>query len=228
MSIAFFDLDKTLLAENSAKLWLKAQWRMGQIEPLKMLHASYWLAKYHLGFTRMDEALSKGLSMVAGEHIDEVLKKTTDFYLSSIKNIYRPGAIEAIQHHRRCGHKTSLLTSSFDGLAFLVKNELGLDFCLCTKLEVDQQGIYTGKTLGPPCFGKNKILFAQRLCDQLNVALTRCTFYTDSASDIPLLNLVGRAVAVNPDPHLRARAQINRWEVVDWGKPLWIMKKSTL
>jgi phosphoserine phosphatase len=94
-----------------------------------------------------------------------------------------------------------------------------MDFCLCTELEVDQHGLYTGKTIGPPCFGKNKVMFAKSLCDKLSITLESCTFYSDSASDLPLLNLVGSPVAVNPDPHLRARAQMKKWPIVDWGKP---------
>lgn len=219
MPIAFFDLDKTLLADNSAKLWLKTQWRTHQIKLPQMLFASYWLAKYHLGFTKLDAVIEKGLALLEGEEKSYVLKITENFYKSTLKGLYRPGAIEAINRHKKLGHQISLLTSSFDGLSLLVQKDLGLDHCLCTRLEVDSDGLYTGKTVGPPCFGKNKVLFAKELSESLNIPLRNCTFYTDSASDIPLLNLVGRAVAVNPDPHLRARAQMKRWDIVDWGRP---------
>ncbi|HXW52744.1 MAG TPA: HAD-IB family hydrolase [Myxococcota bacterium] len=221
MSIAFFDLDKTLLSENSAKLWLSIQWHTRQINLPQMIRASYWLAKYHLGFSKMDKVIEKLLLLLNGESERELLKLTKKFYRSSIKHLYRPGALRTLKQHKKLGHKVSLLTSSFDGLALLVKNDLDLDYCLCTRLEVDQEGQYTGKTIGPPCFGRHKVSFAEELCDSLDIPLHDCTFYTDSASDIPLLNLVGRAVAVNPDPHLRARAQIKKWEIVDWGRPGW-------
>lgn len=226
MSIAFFDLDKTLLADNSAKLWLKAQWKSRDINIVQMIHASYWMAKYHLGFTKLDEVIEKALLIIEGENQSVVLKKTSDFYNSTIKDLYRPGAIDAVRQHRDLGHTLSLLTSSFDELTELVQNELSFDYRLCTHLEVDDRGLYTGKTIGPPCFGKNKVLFAQELCERLHVPLKDCTFYTDSASDIPLLHLVGRAVAVNPDPHLRARAQLYKWEIVDWGAPSWVKTRK--
>lgn len=219
MSIAFFDLDKTLIAENSAKLWLKDQWNKREIKISQMLFASYWLAKYHMGFTKIEEMIEKSLTLVEGIKKSSIINSTEAFYHSTIKNLYRPGALLAIKEHRDLGHKISLLTSSFDGLSFLVQKELGLDHCLCTTLEVNHDGFYTGKSAGPVCFGKNKVVFAQKLCDKLNISIKNCTFYTDSASDIPLLHLVGRAVAVNPDPHLRARAQFYRWEIVDWGHP---------
>lgn len=219
MSIAFFDLDKTILADNSAKLWLKSEWQSRSITFAHMVTASYWLAKYHLGFTKLDEVVEKGLALMHGQSRDEVLKKTEEFFNKAIKNIYRPGALQGIQKHREQGHIISLLTSSFDGLSELVSKDLQLDHCLCTLLEVDNNGLYTGNTIGPPCFGRNKITFARDLCYKLSINLEECWFYTDSASDIPLMNLVGKAVAVNPDPHLRARAQIRKWEIVDWGRP---------
>lgn len=225
MPIAFFDLDKTLLAENSAQLWLKTLWSNRDINLLHMLHASYWLAKYHLGFTKMDEVIEKGLALLEGESSEEVQEKTGDFFSSTIKRLYRPGALEAIRSHQQLGHTISLLTSTFDGLSVLVQKDLGLDYCLCTRLEIDEGGLYTGKTIGPPCFGHNKVTFAKKLAFELKVSLHECTFYTDSASDMPLMNLVGRPVAVNPDPHLRARAQLKGWEIVDWGKPEWLLKK---
>lgn len=218
MSIAFFDLDKTLIADNSAKLWLKSEWKTRSIKFKEMCVASFWLTKYHLGFTKLDEVLERGLALMEGTSQGEVLKKTEDFFASTIKKLYRPGALSAIKKHREQGHQIALLTSSFDGLSELVAKDLGLDHCLCTILEVNN-GIYTGKTIGPPCFGRNKIIFARDLCYKLNTPLEECWFYTDSASDIPLLNLVGQAVAVNPDPHLRARAQMRKWLVVDWGRP---------
>lgn len=226
MSIAFFDLDKTLLADNSAKLWLKAQWKSREINIMQMLHGSFWLAKYHLGFTKLDEVIEKGLLLIAGENQRAILEKTIEFYESTIKDLYRPGAILAVEQHKILGHTLSLLTSSFDELSEIVQKELSFDYRLCTRLEVDDGGLYTGRTIGPPCFGKNKVLFAKELCEKLGVSLKDCTFYTDSASDIPLLHLVGRPVAVNPDPHLRARAQLYKWEIVDWGEPPWLKTRK--
>lgn len=225
MSIAFFDLDKTLIAENSAKLWIKSLWDSRQISLPQMIHASYWLAKYHLGFTKLDEVIGQWLSTLEGESKESFLKITEDFYNNTIKDLYRPGAIAALAYHKKLGHPLSLLTSSYDSLSALVQNDLKLDDCLCTRLEV-KNGLYTGKTVGPPCFGRNKIIFAQKLCEKYNTSLDRCTFYTDSASDIPLLELVGYPVAVNPDPRLRAIAQLKKWPVVNWGKPSWMNKKK--
>jgi HAD superfamily hydrolase (TIGR01490 family) len=181
-----------------------------------MIKASYWLAKYHIGFTNLDDVITQGLSLMQGHHEADVLKEAKDFFKRDIQSLYRKDALEALKRHRESGHTLALLTSCFDGLAELVSMDLGFDHCLCTRLEVDRQGLYTGRAQGHPCFGRHKIAFAQGLCNTLNIELQSCFFYTDSASDLPLLNLVGRPIAVNPDLHLRAWARLKKWDIVDW------------
>lgn len=225
MAIAFFDLDKTLIANNSASLWLKSQWKVREINTKQILKASYWLFVYHLGFTNMEKFIKESATFMKGEKKDYVLKRTEAFFKNTVKHHYRPGALLAIKKHRKNKDKICLLTSSFDGLSYLVQKDLKLDYCLCTKLEVDDEQKYTGLVVGNPCFGKHKLLCAQDLCKNLGEDLKKCIFYTDSASDIPLLNIVGMPVAVNPDPHLRTRAQMNKWPIVDWGKPKWFNKE---
>src|SRR5580698_5783207 len=100
MGIVFFDFDKTLIADNSARLYLRDLWKKRDIGFWHMLHASYWLAKYHLGFTHMEDFIKKGLALLTGEEAKEVENRTKDFYQSTIKNLYRPGALNAIEIHR--------------------------------------------------------------------------------------------------------------------------------
>ncbi len=219
MALAFFDLDKTLIAENSAKLWLNEQWQSRRITWPNMLKASYFLLKYHLGFTKMEEVVIESVRSLKGFPKSDFLDDAAQFFHDTVRHLYRPGAIRALERHRALGHKISLITSSFDGLSYLVQNDLNLDYCLCTELEADATGVFTGNTLGPPCFGANKVLAARNLCRSLNLDLKDCTFYTDSASDMPLMKVVGEPVAVNPDLHLRARAQVYAWKIVDWGRP---------
>lgn len=219
MSIAFFDLDKTLIADNSARLYMWHLYQENDISLWQLLNASYWLGKYHLGFTNIEKVIHKSISLLSGEKAKNISQKTIAFYHDSIKNLYRPKALLAINDHKHLGEKTALLTSSFYELASLVQKDLALDFCLCTRLAIDDDGCYTGKTLGSPCFGRNKLDFAHKLCAELNIDLKDCTFYTDSASDIPLLNKVGQAICVNPDPHLLIWAKIKGWTIIDWGKP---------
>jgi phosphoserine phosphatase len=120
MNIAFFDLDKTLLAENSAKIWLRSQWQTRQIELKQMIHASYLIFKYHLGFTNFETIITEGITLIAGESMDSVLTRARAFFGEAIQHLYRPGALKALAEHRSLGHSVVLLTSTFDALSQLV------------------------------------------------------------------------------------------------------------
>ena len=133
--------------------------------------------------------------------------------------LYRPGALRAVEEHRGTGDRLVLLTSSSGYLSELVSRDLRLDAILCNRFEVDAQGLHTGRPLGDVCFGLGKLTHAERYAREAGVALSQCAFYTDSYSDLPVLEVVGRPVAVHPDHRLRREAVRRGWPVVDWGVP---------
>lgn len=219
MSLAFFDLDKTLIADNSARLWILEEWHQRRISIFELFWGSFWLLKYTLGFTRLEEVIKISVKTLKGKKSQDFLDLTIDFYERMIKDLYRPGALKAILWHKSQGEKTVLLTSAIDFLSELVMKDLGLDFCLSSKLEIGEKGLFTGSLVGEPCFGVHKVTKALDLAKKLGVSLKDCTFYTDSASDLPLLNIIGKPKVVNPDIHLWTRARLKRWPIIDWGRP---------
>src|SRR5262249_50238053 len=94
-----------------------------------------------------------------------------------------------------------------------------LDEVLCNRFEVDGQGVYTGRVSGALCFGLGKLAHARTFAQRAGMRLSDASFYTDSYAGLPVLEAVGRPVAVNPDGRLRHEAMRRRWEVVDWGVP---------
>ncbi|MBF5041413.1 HAD-IB family hydrolase [Aggregicoccus sp. 17bor-14] len=221
MAVAFFDLDKTLLAANSGVLWLRRELAEGHISRLQALRASVWLARYHLGFVSMEDALLRAIAQLAGTEAAPIVRRTEAFYAEQVRALYRPGALEALARHRRAGDRCVLLTSSSGYLSELVAKDLSLDAVLCNRFEVDAAGRHTGRPLGGLCFGSGKLAHAQAYLASLGggVGLRDCAFYTDSYSDLPVLAAVGHPVAVNPDPRLRREALRRGWPVVDWGTP---------
>jgi HAD superfamily hydrolase (TIGR01490 family) len=219
VAIAFFDLDRTLIAGNSAVLWLRSEVKLGRISRFKGALATLWVARYHLGFAGNGDGLRHAISMLTGSQETELRERTCAFYEEQVRGLYRPGAREALEAHRARGEKLVLLTSSSSYMAELVAQDLRLDAYLCNRFEVDARGRYTGRPLGALCYGEGKRLHAQRFADRAGVPLERCAFYTDSFADIPVMRLVGRPVAVNPDMRLRREAAARGWEIVDWGLP---------
>ncbi|MEM7402820.1 MAG: HAD-IB family hydrolase [Myxococcota bacterium] len=219
MPIAFFDLDKTLLEINSARLWMRWQRKQHRITVWQTLQASYWLTLYHLGVTGVEAAIRKAVRYnFTGANQKETLLQVQQFYMQELYNKYRPKALQVLQQQRALGHRLVLLTSALHELAELVTQQLHLDSCLCTHLQVDNAGNYTGQVMEPMCFGQGKLKLAQEFAQQNDVQLQDCLFYTDSVWDLPLLQQVGSPVVVNPDPNLRRQAKRQGWPIEDWGK----------
>lgn len=219
MSVAFFDLDKTLLAVNSGSLWIRRELSLGHITRMQALRASLWIARYHLGFVSMQDAVLAAISHLAGTPAQALQERTVTFYEEQVRPLYRPGALRALEEHRAAGDRLVLLTSSSGYLSELVSRELRLDAILCNRFEVDERGFHTGRPLGEVCFGSGKRTHAEGYASGVGVALSTCAFYTDSYSDLPVLEVVGKPVAVHPDYRLRREALRRGWPVVDWGVP---------
>ena len=218
VAIAFFDLDLTLLAANSGKLWVRRELALGQLSKRTALQAALWLAQYQLGLGGL-KLVSRAISTSAGMIEAELAARTASFYERQVRTLFRPGAIDALRTHRAAGDRVVLLTASSHFIAEMVAAELKLDAALCNRMEVDVHGLLTGRTVGPICYGEGKLVHARAEADAHAVRLGDCAFYTDSFSDVPVLEAVGRPVAVNPDPRLRRRAGKRGWRIVDWGKP---------
>ena len=114
------------------------------------------------------------------------------------------------------GEPAVLLTSSSNYLGQLAVDALGLDGMLCNRFVV-ADGLYTGALVEPLCYGPGKVDHARRFATERGVELGACAFYTDSWSDLPVLDVVGRPVPVHPDPRLRREATRRGWDIADWG-----------
>jgi len=218
-AIAFFDLDKTLIRRNSATLWVRFERAGGRMSGRQALQAMSWLLRYSVGGVDMAEPIRRGAAALAGQREADMRERVGRFYAELVRPLFRPGARAAVQAHRQAGDRVVLLTSSSNYVSELVCRDLGLDDYVCNRLEVDPTGCYTGRTLEPLCFGPGKVVLAERYVRQHGTALANAAFYTDSHSDVPMLEAVGRPVAVHPDPRLRRLARKRGWPTVNWDTP---------
>jgi HAD superfamily hydrolase (TIGR01490 family) len=216
MPIAFFDLDRTLLSVNSAQLWVRFEHNEGRISWFQALKAGLWIGAYHLGFARIEAVIEDAIATLAHQDEREVFERTRRFYQEQVQNTVRPGAIKALEQHRTAGDTLAILTSSSIYLSRLAGEQLNISHLCCNRFEVID-GRFTGKADGNLCFGAGKIQHAEALASSLGQQLKDASFYTDSASDIPVLERVGRPIAINPDPTLAREARRRGWEIIDWG-----------
>jgi HAD superfamily hydrolase (TIGR01490 family) len=115
--------------------------------------------------------------------------------------------------HREAGHVLALLTSATRYLAEPLGADLGIEHHLVSQLVV-RDGRFTGEVVQPVCYGRGKVYWAERFAAEHGVDLAASFFYTDSITDLPLLDRVGHPRVVHPDPRLRRLAQRRGWQVL--------------
>lgn len=215
---AFLDLDGTLIRVNTARLWLRREWRHGRIGPLQLAQAGLKLAAYHLGFLDMEGALRSALRTLRGVSEEEIRAWTLAWWEAEVAPLAAPGAAPVLARHRAEGDLLVLLTSSSRYAAEMARRQFGLDDTLSQAYELDG-GRFTGAPLLPICYGPGKVEVAEAWARAHGVDLGASAFYTDSSTDVPMLERVGRPFAVGPDPRLRMLARTRGWPILDWTRP---------
>jgi HAD superfamily hydrolase (TIGR01490 family) len=164
--------------------------------------------------THMEEAKEAALAFVAGHEVDEVVALGEDIYDDLMADRIWSGTRALAQLHLDAGQRVWLVTAAPAELASLIARRLGLTGALGTVAE-SRDGVYTGRLVGEPLHGPAKAEAIHALAEREGLELSRCAAYSDSTNDLPMLELVGHPVAVNPDAHLKRVARERGWEVRD-------------
>ncbi len=215
MRAAFFDLDKTLITENSARLWMMREYRRGRVGVMDIAAGTLSLLGYHLGIIDMERATRKALSFIRGFTEEEVRGWIEEWFHEEVAPVEAPGARAVIESHRSKGHRLVLLTSSSPYESACAVQHWNLDDFLSMHYEV-VDGVFTGDVLLPLCYGEGKVRYAEELAKAQGIDLDESWFYTDSYTDLPMLERVGHPEVVNPDPRLRREARRRGWPILDW------------
>jgi HAD superfamily hydrolase (TIGR01490 family) len=209
---ALFDIDGTLIARNSAPLYMRHLRRTGQARRRDVARTLYYLMRYKLGLLNVERALAASLDWVRGRHEADIEADCHEWYARVVRPYVYPAMAATVEVHRRAGHVPAILTSATRYLAEPLAADLAIADVLVTRLVV-HDGRFTGEAVQPVCYGRGKIYWAERFAEERGIDLSRSYFYTDSVTDIPLLERVGYPRVVNPDPRLRRAAQLRGWPV---------------
>lgn len=211
---AFFDMDNTILRIESGMSWVRFLYRRGELDPRMFAKAIYWQSLYKLALLDMDAVFTKLVEGLRGDSEAEMIAKCDIWYRDHVAPEIAPAALVAIEHHRRQGHIVVLATGSTQYAARPVARALGIEHVLSSQLEVER-GIFTGRP-SAFCFGHHKVALAERWAAHHGVDLAGSYFYSDSYNDLPMLERVGTAIAVNADTRLRRHARRRGWAAPRW------------
>ncbi|MEQ1501240.1 MAG: HAD-IB family hydrolase [Myxococcota bacterium] len=216
MATALFDLDRTLIDCNSARLWAAAEWREGRIGLRDVAWAGYWLSRYGLGYAEgIEGAIEAAVRSVAGAPEAEIDARVRAWFTREVAHRRRPGTAEVLERHRAQGDRLVLATSGTVYAARAAGEAFGIDTVIGTTLEV-VDGRFTGR-VATSCVGPGKTKAVEDWAAAAGADLDGAWFYTDSASDLTLLERVAHPVVVHPDRTLRRIATTRGWPIVSWG-----------
>jgi putative phosphoserine phosphatase/1-acylglycerol-3-phosphate O-acyltransferase len=215
---AFFDMDKTLIAENSGSVYMRWRYERGEVGTVEVLRGLGDYLRYKAGILDLPSWARSAMKDFAGRSEAELAEEARAIFAEQIEGLVYPEAAELVREHLERGHVVAIVSGATRYVVEPLAAHLGVEHSIFTALEVEG-GVLTGRVVEPICFEEGKIYWLRHFIDDHDIDLARSWFYSDSVTDLPLLELVGHPVAVNPDPRLYRNAVRRRWPVRVFGNP---------
>jgi HAD superfamily hydrolase (TIGR01490 family) len=216
---AFFDVDNTMMMGASSFHLARGLAARKYFTTADLAGFAWRQIKFRIGGKEspdsVRESREQALSFVAGRSVQELITLSEEIYDELMAAKIWSGTRALAQMHQDAGQRVWLVTATPVELASIIARRLGLTGALGTVAET-KDGVYTGRLVGDLLHGKAKAHAVRALAAREGLDLRRCTAYSDSINDVPMLSTSGTAVAVNPDPGLRELARKRGWEIRDF------------
>lgn len=216
---AFFDVDNTMMMGASLFHFARGMAARKFFTASDLAGFAWQQLKFRIGGREdpqdVRSSSEQALSFVAGRRVTELVDLSEEIYDELMADRIWGGTRALAQHHLDRGQRVWLVTATPVELAQIIARRLGLTGALGTVAE-SSRGVYTGRLVGEMLHGRAKAHAVRALAASEGLDLRRCTAYSDSANDVPMLSAVGSAVAVNPDQRLRDVARARGWQVRDF------------
>ncbi|SFQ73753.1 HAD-superfamily subfamily IB hydrolase, TIGR01490 [Amycolatopsis arida] len=218
---AFFDLDKTIIASSSALAFSKPLLQHGLINRRAALKSAYAQLVFSLSGADADktERMRAQISaLCAGWNPAQIRAVVNETLHDVVDPLVYAEAAELIAKHKADGHDVIVLSATGEEVVAPIAEMLGATGSVATRMQV-VDGRYSGE-VEFYCYGEQKAVAAKRLALAHGYDLARCYAYTDSSTDLPLLEVVGHPHTVNPDRALRRTAVERGWPVLAFSNPV--------
>ena len=212
---AFFDLDKTIIAKSSTLAFTRPMFRAGLLSGSTLAKAGIAQAYYqafgadHDQLERVKDELSGLVRGWSQDEIEAFVSETVDEVVTPL--VYAE-ALAIIDQHKKEGRRIVVVSAGPEEIVRPLCRHLGIGDIIATRSEVDTEGIYTGK-IEFYAFGESKADAMREMAETDDIDLDGSYAYSDSATDLPMLEAVGHPIVVNPDNELATVAEERGWEV---------------
>lgn len=213
-NLAIFDLDNTLLADDSDALWGQFISQHGHVdkEEYERENLRFYEA-YKAGTLDIYAFLAFSLKPLSQLDMAELSRLHLLFMQECILPIISQQARDLVKRHRDKGDVLLIITATNSFITAPIAKEFGIENLLATEPEIINNR-YTGQVSGTPCFQQGKVTRLNEWLQQTGYNLDNSCFYSDSHNDIPLLEKVSFPIAVDPDPKLTQYALEKGWEIL--------------
>jgi HAD superfamily hydrolase (TIGR01490 family) len=218
---AFFDLDKTVISKSSSLALTRPMYRAGLVSRSALLKGAYAQLVYLLlgaDEKKMDKVKDGMLALTRGWDREQVEEIVRDALAGLIDPYIYLEALDLMELHRALGRKVFIVSSSAEEVVRPLAERLGQVDVIATRAKTED-GKYTGE-LEFYCYGPNKATAIREVAEEQGIDLAASYAYSDSATDLPMLEAVGHPVAVNPDRDLRREAEKRGWQVRYFRRPV--------
>jgi HAD superfamily hydrolase (TIGR01490 family) len=218
---AFFDLDKTVIAKSSTLAFSKPFFDQGLINRravLKSTYAQFLFLMSGADHDQMDRMRSYITNMCTGWDVEQIKSIVGETLHEIVDPLVFAEAAEMIADHKLCGRDVVVVSASGEEIVAPIARALGATHAMATRMVV-ADGKYTGE-IAFYCYGEGKVEAIRALAARENYALDHCYAYSDSITDLPMLELVGHPTVVNPDRALRKEAASRGWPVLTFSRPV--------
>jgi len=213
--VAFFDLDLTLISKVSGKILMQQAYKNGILSTNHIFQGIAFSILHKFNLMNPDRIMEKMVNNLKGLSESTIKKLVNKIFDNQFKSSIRKKSFDEIKQHKSNHGKTVILSASLPYICEPLKEILEMDDIICSSLEV-KDGYFTGKPNGGFCYGQEKYYRAIQYCEENNFSFTDAYFYSDSISDLPLLQVVGNPMCVCPDASLRQIAERSSWTICDW------------
>ncbi|PRC41382.1 HAD-IB family hydrolase [Mycobacterium sp. ITM-2017-0098] len=218
---AFFDLDKTVIAKSSTLAFSKPFFSQGLINRRAVLKSSYAQFLFLMSgadHEQMDRMRTYITNMCTGWDVEQVKAIVGETLHDIVNPLVFAEAAELIADHKLCGRDVVVVSASGEEIVAPIARALGATHAMATRMVVED-GKYTGE-IAFYCYGEGKVEAIRALAEREGYALEHCYAYSDSVTDLPMLEAVGHPTVVNPDRTLRKEATARGWPVRTFSKPV--------
>lgn len=211
-------MDGTLIAGNSGVSFMRYSYARGKTSLWRVGKSIVDYLRYRYDLLNMDKAYLQSLRPLIGVKEEELIKFCYEWFAERVEKLIYPEVKEIVRQHQENGEITVIISNATTYAIQPLAEHLGISQVLGTLLQV-KDGRFTGDFIAPLCFGRGKIFWAQKLMQKINSDFAHATFYTDSITDLPLLEMVKNPQIVNPDLKLRSLAKRSGWPLRYFRKP---------